>query len=230
MRTRTADIPAARAEAPAHGRVPGRPRRGGFTLIELLAVLLIIAVIGAALVPSLLSSSEAVETSSTRTLIAQISAEIEAYERGPEGDYPPSTFPGDLDPKPTTVNMGAEMLVIALLPADGSYRASESYEDALTNTDADVLKTSLTRFSNPSAFEFSDAWGNPIAYLHRRDYAQGGEYLSYSYVEDAWVEQVVTGEINPQTGDPRRPQTFQLISAGADGVFGTDDDIGNFKR
>jgi len=223
MRDTRADTPAPRRED------PGPSRRGGFTLIELLAVLLIIAVIGAALVPSLLSSSEAVETTSTRTLIAQLSSEIEAYERE-NGDYPPSTFPGDLDPRPTPVNMGAEMLVIALLPADGSYRASEAYEDALTNADQDVLKTSLTRFSNPSAFEFADAWDNPIAYLHRRDYAQGGEYLAYSYTEEAWVEQVVTGEINPKTGDPRRPDSFQLISAGADGVFGTDDDIGNFKR
>lgn len=204
-------------------------RRRGFTLIELLAVLLIIAVIGAALVPSLLSSSEAVETSSTRTLISQISAEVEAYERE-NGGYPPSTFPDDLDPKPTSVNMGAEMLVIALLPADGSYRASDSYEDSLEDTDQDVLKTSLTRFSDPSTFEFADAWGNPIAYLHRRDYALGGEYLTYSFVEDAWIEQVVKGEMNPKTGDPRRPDSFQLISAGADGVFGTDDDIGNFRR
>lgn len=219
-----------RAHTTPRGRLaPGRSIRGGFTLIELLAVLLIIAVIGAALVPSLLSSSEAVETTSTRTLIAQISAEIEAYERE-IGDYPPSTFPGDLDPRPTAVNMGAEMLVIALLPADGSYRASEAYEDALANSDQDVLKSSLTRFSDPSAFEFADAWDNPIAYLHRRDYVQGGEYLSYSYVEDAWVEQVVTGEVNPKTGDPRRPDSFQLISAGADGVFGTEDDIGNFRR
>ena len=48
--------------------------------------------------------------------------------------------------------------------------------------------------------------------------------------EDEWVEQRVTAWINTQTGDPYRPDTFQLISAGSDGIFGTEDDITNFDR
>ena len=206
----------------------GRAARAGFTLLELLAVVLIIAVLAAALVPSLLGASESVGISSTRTLIGQISSEIEAYERE-MGAYPPSTFPGALDPKPSEMNMGAEMLIITLMPADGSFRASSSYEDQLGNTDGDTTKTPLARFKTGDAFELVDHWGNPIAYVHRRDYDSGCDYRSYSELEGDWVEQVVRGVQNPKTGDAYRPDSFQLLSAGPDGIFGSDDDVANFK-
>ena len=204
-------------------------RAAGFTLIELLAVILIIAVLAAALVPSLLGASESVGASSTRTLITQISTEIEAYERE-NGDYPPSSFPKSLDPRPSALNEGAEMLVIALMPADGSYRASSSYEDQLVNSDGDATKASLTRFESPEVFELGDHWGNPIVYLHRSDYAEGAEYRSYSEAKGDVLEFTVRASINPKTGAPFRANSFQLISAGADGEFGTEDDIGNFKK
>lgn len=206
----------------------GATPRAGFTLIEILAVVLIIAVLAAALVPSLLGASESVGISSTRTLIGQISSEIEAYENE-AGDYPPSAFPGSLDPKPSETNMGAEMLLIALMPADGSYRAATSYEDHLGNTDGDATKTPLARFKTGDAFELHDHWGNPIAYFHRRDYESSCDYRAYVDLEGEWVEQSVRGVQNPKTGEPYRPDTFQLISAGPDGVFGSEDDVANFE-
>ena len=121
------------------------------------------------------------------------------------------------------------MLVIALMPRDGSYRASSSYEDQLVNTDGDATKTSLTRFSATEVFELGDHWGNPIAYLHRRSYSDGGEYRVFPADENDPLEQDVRGAVNRTTGDPYRPDAFQLISAGPDGEFGTEDDIGNFK-
>lgn len=206
-----------------------RSVRAGFTLVELLAVMLILSILLAVLVPNLFSGGEAVGTSSTRAFLSQLSAEIDAYENK-MGDYPRSVFAKDLDPKPTTVNMGIEMLVIALMPADTSYRTATNYDDRLINTDGDDTKRSLTRFTNSEAFELKDHWDNPIAYLHRRSYAKGGVYRTYSSDEGDWVEQRVTGAINPATGDPFRPDSFQLISAGSDGVFGTEDDIGNFRK
>lgn len=203
--------------------------RAGFSLVELLAVIIIIGLLFAFLIPNLLTGRDTVGTEATRTFLTQLTAEIEAYGRE-KGELPPSTFAKDLDPKPSRTNMGAESLVIALLPADGSYRASGTYDDKLCNTDGDDTKTSHTRFEKSEAFELRDRWDNPIAYLHRRDYERGCQYLTFHDEVGEFVEAKVTAAINPTTGSPYRADTFQLLSAGPDGQFGTEDDIGNFRK
>ncbi|MEC8495812.1 MAG: prepilin-type N-terminal cleavage/methylation domain-containing protein [Planctomycetota bacterium] len=203
--------------------------RAGFTLVELLAVILILSILLAVLVPNLFSSSEAVAASNTRAFLGQLAAEVDSFERE-TGDFPPSRFTKELDPRPSETNMGIEMMVISIMPADESYRANASYDDRLVNTDGDDTKRSLTRFTSAEVFELKDSWDNPIAYLHRRDYQRGGEYMAFVADEEEWVEQRVTALINTQTGDPYRPDKFQLISAGSDGIFGTEDDITNFDR
>lgn len=212
-----------------HPRASVAPARAGFSLIEILAVIVILGILFAFIVPNLLSANDTVKGKTTRTFLDQLTSEIENYERT-KGKYPGSTFAKALDPKPSKTNMGIESLVIALMPADGSYKVSASFDDRLCNSDADNTKTSHTRFPIADAFEFEDAWGNPIAYLHRKDYKKGAEYLTFSDAMGDDVEEKVIGEVNPQTGAPYRQDSFQLISAGADGIFGTEDDIGNFNR
>jgi hypothetical protein len=36
--------------------------------------------------------------------------------------------------------------------------------------------------------------------------------------------------MNPKTKSYHQPRGYQAISAGRDGLFGTEDDIGNFER
>jgi prepilin-type N-terminal cleavage/methylation domain-containing protein len=210
-------------------REPTPTARGGFSLVELMAVIIIISLLFAFLIPNLLSSKEAVNSKMTQTWLNQVSAEISAYERE-TGDFPPSTFPRKLDPKPSKTNMGVESLLIALMPADGSYLAGGDYDDRLGNTDGDDSKKSHSRFASSEVFELCDHWKNPIVYLHRRDYEKGGTYLTYSDALADWVEEKVGAAVNPTTGSPYRQDSFQLISAGPDGQFGSADDIGNFKR
>lgn len=215
-------------QRPIDKTLTARTRAAGFSLIELLAVIVIIGLLFAFLFPNLFSGKDAVQSRTTKTFLDQLTTEISSYETQ-KGDYPRSTFPKDLDPKPTRTNMGIEALVIALLPADGSYRAGGSFDDRLCNSDGDDTKTSHTRFQKSDAFELRDAWDNPIVYLHRRDYEKGCQYLTYHDEVSAWVEEKVTAAINPTTGSPYRPDSFQLLSAGKDGKFGTADDIGNFN-
>lgn len=207
---------------------PAHPR-AGFTLIEVLAVILIIGILSAFLVRQLGGTQESIKAENTRGFLAQLSAVIEDYE-GERNDYPRSTFPRDLDPRPSRTNMGAEMLVISLFPADGSWQGLSLPDDRFVNTDEDDTKRSLTRFPNSEVLEFADDWGNPIAYLHRRDYEDGALYLTRDTDTDEAVEFQVVGVKNPVTGDCFNPGKFQLLSAGPDGRFGTEDDIGNFKR
>ena len=110
------------------------------------------------LIPNLLSSQEAVNSKMTQTWLDQVSAEISAYERE-KGDFPPSTFPRKLDPKPSKTNMGVESLLIALMPADGSYLASGDYGDRLGNTDGDDSKKPHSRFKSSDVFELCEQDG-----------------------------------------------------------------------
>ncbi|TDJ71518.1 MAG: type II secretion system protein [Planctomycetota bacterium] len=207
-------------------------RAAGFTLVELLAVLVIISILFAFVLTRLLSGEDVVRAESTRQFLAQISAVIGEFEND-EGDYPPSTFSRELG-APNKVNMGAEMLVIAIYGKGRS--GSEFSDDRLGNTDDDALKASVTSFSSPALFEICDDWGNPIAYFHRRDYENPQVYASYDQATGEYFEGAVEAMQNPATGDPFNRSTYQLISAGPDGVFGPNpdndghnDDIANFK-
>lgn len=201
-------------------------RCGGFTLIEILAVLLIISILFTFLVTSVGSGQKAMQVKSTRALLAQVEGLVEEYHDEFEA-YPPSTFPADLDPKPTSTNMGAESLVVHLWKNGRAWQARELEESQLGNTDGDATKSSLTTYTNPEVFEIVDLWKNPIAYVHRRDYGKEFVYLTLDASGETFEERV-RGLTSPKTGDPYRRTSFQLISAGPDGRFGTPDDIANF--
>lgn len=200
--------------------------RAGFTLIELLAVMVILGTLTFFLVRGAMGAEDTVRVNSTRGYLQQLSALIDAHEVD-AGDYPPSKFPRALDPKPSTFNEGAEMLVIALWPKSGE-RAGAPNEDRLINSDGDKTSQSHTMFSASTAFELADDWDNPIAYFHRRDYDEPCTYVTLD--EEGFEDEVrVHAMINPVTGDPYNKTSFQLLSAGPDGIFGTQDDLGNFK-
>jgi prepilin-type N-terminal cleavage/methylation domain-containing protein len=213
-------------------KTPKKTRKAGFTLVEILAVLVIISILFAFVLTRLLTGEDVVRTESTRQFLSQVSAVIGEFEVQ-NGDYPASTFDIKMD-APNKVNMGAEMLVISIY---GKGRAvSEFPEDRLGNTDDDATKSSLTGFSSPALFEVCDDWGNPIAYFHRRDYETPQTYATIDQNTGEYVEGPIKAMKNPKTGDPFNRSTYQLISAGPDGIFGPNsaddghvDDIANFN-
>ena len=201
-------------------------RTGGFTLIELLGVLLILSILVMFLIPTVRSSQITVEVGNAKALIQMIQGMVNEYYDEFQS-YPPSSFPSDMDPKPTKINMGAEMLVISLWGQGSSWQAPDIGEDVLGNSDMDSTKTSLTSYSSPEAFEIQDVWGNPLVYIHRRDY---GKEIPYASFDESGLEHEtsVKGYLSKKTGDPHRKSSFQIISAGPDGMFNTADDIGTF--
>ena len=201
-------------------------RRSGFTLIEMLAVMVILSILMAFLVTSLMGASETVELENTRQFIAQIGAAVDTYETD-EGDYPPSSFPSGADRGSNKVNMGAEELVIALMKPGSE--VWELPEDRLGNSDGDATRKSVTSFPKPDLFELTDFWDNPIAYIHRRDYEKPIIYLTFDPDTGESHEQPVSAYKSSKTGAFFNRRSFQLISAGPDGLFGTSDDIGNFE-
>lgn len=206
-------------------RRPLPSRRAAFTLVEILAVLVIISILFVFVVTRVLSGEETVRTESTRQFVSRLDAAIAEYELE-FGDYPPSTPPPALEGLPNATNLGAEMLFVSLYSRD--WQARELPEERLVNSDDDRTKKSLTSFSKPELSEIADDWGNPIAYFHRRDYGKPQVYVTFDGQTGETLEAAVSSRVNESTGDPYNRTRYQLISAGPDGRFGTDDDIGNF--
>ena len=190
-------------------------RRAGFTLIELLAVMVILGILVGALMAALGGADDGARSRLTRVQLEQLSAAAIAYERS-FGDYPPSSLPSDAGGS-NTVNEGIEAFVAALW--------SEGYEgggldaDELSNTDADTSKRSITDFPDRQLFEFVDAWGNPIAYWHHRDYDRPQLYSVEDLNTGELFDQEVRAVENSTTRRFYQSTRFQLRSAGPNGVF-----------
>jgi len=206
---------------------PSDPRCAGFTLIEMMAVMVILAILITFLAFRLGGFSESVKSSTTEGYLQLLSGAISAFETE-TGDYPPSAWKSEWGPTPNKTNLGGEILCLTLWAKDAESHGLS--DDKFCNTDEDEATKSLTRHQNNDLFELGDPWGNPTAYFHRRDYGRPDQYQTIDNETDAWIDSTVKALINPMTGNPFNPDTFQLISAGEDGVFGTDDDLTNFNR
>lgn len=197
----------------------------GFTLIELLAVLVILSILMIVLIPRLSGIGVTAKEKATRGFLVQLSAAIGEYEDR-FGDYPPSQFLEKWGTAPNTTNLGAEALVLSMWSPE--WTGTTLPDDRFVNTDGDEAKKSLSRIPKPALLELKDEWDNPIAYFHRRDYGRQDAYVVVAGDADSAEESTVRAAKNPVTGQYFRHDKFQLISAGADGVFGTEDDIANF--
>jgi len=199
--------------------------RAGFTLIEVTAVIVIISILLVFLVPRLMGASDLIKAKAVRSFLTSVEAVLSEYNLD-EGDFPESSFPVEVDA--TKENMGVEMLVIRLF---GKERPVPNIsEDRLDNLDGDKLKESLTVFDAPDAFEIVDEWRNPIAYIHHRDYEKTFQYSCLPEGSADVETMPVKALVNPRTQTFYRAKDYQLISAGPDGAFGTEDDVTNFDR
>lgn len=201
--------------------------RAGFTLIEILTVVLIVGILSVILIANIWGAREGANASATRALISQLEAVADMVERE-TGDYPPSSFGSDVGANDGT-NVGIEAFVAALF-SEGRDGLGGIPEDELANIDRDRASENVSDLGR-ELFEIVDAWGNPIAYIHHRDYEdETREYVSYSAESGEEIQGFVVAHRNEATNRYKQKTKYQFISAGSDGVFGTDDDITNFQR
>lgn len=206
-------------------------RRSGFTLIELLAVLLILSILVAFLVTQLRDTEGAARMQMAKQQLTKLRATAESY-RNDHGSAPPSSFVPGQEVANDGLNVGAEAFVVALWSK--KYEAGgllSDVRDTLINSDGDRATKQLTDFETRELLEIPDPWQNPIAYIERSDYGlTNRRYRTLDGETGEEVESVAVAFKNPTTGQYYNAQGFQLISAGPDGRFGTEDDITDFER
>ena len=205
-----------------------RSARAGFTLIEMMAVLLILALLVGVLVVQLSGVQEVVEVGDTEQRLARIGAAISGWEID-RGEWPRSSFTAEQGTPPNEFNLGVECLVLGLWSEETDGAGLE--DGWLDNTDGDETKKRLaSAFGDRQLREIVDAWGNPVAYFHHVDYGRTDLYTTFDPATGEPLESAARALRNSDTGRYFRKNKFQLISAGLDGEFGTEDDIVNFER
>jgi hypothetical protein len=144
------------------------------------------------------------------------------------GDFPASQLPTDIGSAPNGTNVGGECLYLALCAEGAPGNGKIDREKDLCNTDNDSLTKRPKGFERQELFELADPWGNPIAYIRNSDYDREFHYVCLDAQTGEESDYSVRALKNPETGRYQEPHGFQLLSAGPDGKFGTEDDIMNF--
>lgn len=199
-----------------------RVRSGrSFTLVELLVVIAILGILTAISIPALSAVRRRSETKTTKAFLERIRLQVESYSND-FGDYPPSRA-SQIGFRKNEVNAGSEVLLRCLTTSRKAGPYMEFEDEVLGNTDGDSLdgaqNPTQSIIRSPELFEIVDTWGNPILYLHNKDYDKGGEIKL-----EGGVKTIPAFE-HEKTKQFAGLTSFQLWSAGVDGQPGTDDDI-----
>ncbi|MDP6941103.1 MAG: type II secretion system protein [Planctomycetota bacterium] len=192
--------------------------QSAFTILELMVVLVIIGILMSVFV---IGGGRMFSSSNKRKAQAQLTALSAAIEefRQIENQYPDDRLPAGITGN--VQNSCAEALFLALY--DSEYSGRRPDQEWLINLDGDTLRKAMTSLPSRELFEFGDPWMNPIVYFESLHY--GDQVVVLAGAEGAIEEQTVTALRNERTGAWEASGGFQLISAGEDGFFGTEDDI-----
>ena len=199
----------------------------GWTLVELLAVLAILGLLMSLSIYAFSKQKQYAAKSATRATIGELETLITAYEMA-KGGPPPDSLKKLKIQADNDVNDGAEALYVALHNKDFA-RGNDLSEKNIGNSDGDSTATAYHRNNVTFLMEAKDAWDNPIAYFHNSGYGRPCTYrLSEDSADENTREQQVSAQLSKTTGVYANASGYQLISAGPDLLFGTQDDVTNF--
>lgn len=201
-------------------------RQAGFTLIEILAVIAILGLLMGIAAVGIGKFRQKGNIAATKATIETLGLMIQKYESH-YGSCPEDTL-ANYKIQNNGINEGIEALYVGLHRKDFAEGATLD-EKLLSNTDEDTTATVYHRVAgfNNSLFEVKDAWGNPIAYFRYTSYGRKQSYRMADPPDPENADQEVSARQSATTGTWVNPDTYQLISAGPDRIFGTDDDVTN---
>jgi prepilin-type N-terminal cleavage/methylation domain-containing protein len=217
---------------PANPLVNPRRRSGrqrllaaaGFTLIELLIVISILGLLAAVLLPSILETKEAANIAACEATMLQLQTACEGFSRE-TGVYPPD----DLKPfdqikgnwkADNGRNTGIESLVCFLSQSKRGGTDLSGLAEWFDNTDADDHGVDLPLLKRRDRIELVDPWRTPLVYFSKM-----GMERKQMVQLDAESDAVEVKAKRRDDGTPYGAGKFQLLSAGPDRTFGTDDDV-----
>ncbi len=205
-----------------------RPKTAaGFTLIELLIVLAIISLLSVALLPQIWGASQSGARAETQGRMLHLRNCIETYENR-YGDYPSDDFtrfavPALKGVKADRVNAGIESVLVHIHGQNlGSSATFENHLDWLGNTDGDDAGVIIPMLDSSKKKELLDGWQMPLVYFHNATYGKSQSVRAAG--EGSLVEKAKAWK-NVETGQYLGPRGYQIISAGPDQLFNTDDDL-----
>jgi prepilin-type N-terminal cleavage/methylation domain-containing protein len=210
-------------------RAASRPRARGFTLVELLVVMAILATLiglGVTMLPKMQLKGK---VDAVKQYLTLLEANLELYKQS-QGAYPPTTLAdyAGVGTLSDFRNCGIESVLLCLRaqayasPLD----VDNLKEVSLTNHDGDQTQAQIAVGGARDLWEISDPWGTPIVYFHCADY---GRATAVGVVATSTGDEKAAPRQDPKLKNFYKSRTFQLISAGPDGAFGTEDDIANFE-
>lgn len=198
----------------------------GFSLVEILVVL---TIIGLLMSFSAVAVSRYRETGRITDCDARIQSLTLLAESHAErtGGYPPDRLEAlGIAAVDNQVNEGIEACVAALRRQD--YAGGRPAEKHLGNTDDDHGERLEAMDGSGALLELLDPWGNPLIYIVNDHYDQ--ETLVLLDDGSSLIEPMPARAVtNPLTGAFHRFESFQIRSAGPDGLMDTEDDLGNFE-
>lgn len=206
------------------------PHRSGFTLVELLVVIVIIAMLAALITPAVFQARRSGQNAAIKAEIDLLHMAMMHY-KNEYGSFPPcSSGTASTDP--------AARHIRRLFP-----RTSASYAPSAATTPANSLVGWLGGYSkdptdplNPPSsrvkiFEFDQNRVSNTAPTTGQFHPREKPGSPYIYIDNANYGTPVTVGANTYTANATdNPDTFQILCAGIDETWGTEDDLSNFWK
>ena len=201
-------------------------KQNGFTLIELLIVIGIIGTLAAVLLPRILDTDHAAKRTETEAVMLQLSTACQKFST--EFGY----YPGDdlryLNKRGGPVwktdngqNTGIESLLVMVSQSKKGGTNLSGLRDKMTNTDVDKHGAPYPLLDDMTdRMEIADGWDTPLVYFTKLNMKKS--QLVVLAIDEAPVR--VKAKRRPD-GTYYGAKRFQILSAGKDLTFGTDDDI-----
>lgn len=197
----------------------------GFSLLEILVVLTIIALLTSLSAVAVSRYRETGRITDCTARIQSLTLLAESYAER-TGGYPPDRLAAlGISELGNTLNEGIEACVAALRRRD--YGGGRPAEKHLGNGDDDHAERLAALDGSSALLELLDPWDNPLVYIVNDHYDDETVVL----LDDGGSRRepvAARAVLNPLTGAFQRFESFQIRSAGPDGLMDTEDDLGNF--